>query len=1181
MTSPKLEEILELISETSDSVRIRGAPPSARAYIIARLLGHEAHLGPIRRRKVVLCANDEIASEFCSDLQTIISRIFDKSLNLSHLPSWDPSPYSSVAPSIRTRHARIGTLSALTQPRGPEVIVTTWAASIQAAIPRDLCSQWTLSLKLNDQVESPSQLATLLTERGYQRVDLVEDPGTFSIRGEIFDLFLPHSPHPVRVEFFDDVIERIRIFDPKSQRTRSDPSGSLIELPIPPAREVLINSSTSKALREKLKSHADDMGIPRSVRDPILSAIRDGIYPDHSDAWAPFVYSTPACLWDYLALHHDAPPPLVIWNDEFRCQQEWQKFCQEQTELSSDLTQGPRILPPLSELYPYPWSWAERLEKKQSIYVDQVQLLSAQEPKKGLHHFDLEIQPHSTQLQNFNLTKLDDTLKTWTNRGARIILFSSTQTQLERFRAFLTEHEIPSQAQFPVQEAKVHLTLGSISAGFQWQSENLILLTDDEILNRPAGKKRRSKSTDEAQTTSQEWTEIQALSDLATHDFVVHRDHGIGQYQGLVRLSLSGAPSDFIQIEYAGKDKLYLPIYRLNLVQKYVGSGGAATLDRLGSQHFAVAKEKARESAKKLAVNLLQLYAERKMRAGIQFSPPGADYEEFENQFPFQETPDQVKAIRAVLNDLESGQMMDRLICGDVGYGKTEVAMRAAFRAVSEGKQVVVLVPTTILAIQHEQTFKARMKDHAVMIDSITRFKSAKEQKTTLKALADGKIDIIIGTHRLLSRDVQLNDLGLLIVDEEHRFGVEHKERLKALKINTHVLTLTATPIPRTLHMSLSGIRDISLINTPPVDRLPIRTFVSTYEDTIVKKSVSFELARGGQVFYLHNRVQTIEKAATRLKELVPDARVVVAHGQMDEATLEKRVASFYQKEANVLVSTTIIESGLDLPSANTILITRADTLGLAQLYQIRGRVGRGQQRGYAYLFIPDEGLLTQDALKRLEVIQKFVELGSGFNIASHDLEIRGGGDLLGPQQSGNIGAVGFDLFLELLDEAVRELQNKPTSSEVSQKEPEIRTPFPAFFSEELIPDVRQRLSLYRRLSSSRQESDIDALEEELRDRFGTLPSEAQNLIWLIRVKLQLKKQGIESLTVGTDKISLLPGKNSSFDPVRTIALLAANPNVYQLTPDSKLIVQLQVGSLQELFFALEKLARDFSKRST
>ncbi len=748
--------------------------------------------------------------------------------------------------------------------------------------------------------------------------------------------------------------------------------------------------------------------------------------------------------------------------------------------------------------------------------------------------------------------------------------FASTQSQVERIRFLLSERHLPCQINGPPHPSFITLVEGTLSAGFRWPAEGLVLITESEIL----GSKhvRKASSRKKSSSASKDWAGLQALSDLSTKDLVVHVDHGIGRYQGLVRLSLSGAPSDFLLLEYANKDRLYLPVYRLNVIQKYISPTESTALDRLGSQRFSKVKEKVRDAVKQLAINLVQLYAQRKVAQGTRHSPRDSSFHEFEAQFPFDETPDQLKAIEDTLNDLETGKVMDRLICGDVGYGKTEVAIRAAFRAVTDGKQVAVLVPTTVLANQHELSFKSRLKDYPIVIDSLSRFKSTKEQKVILENLATGKVDIVIGTHRLLSRDVSFRDLGLLVVDEEHRFGVEHKERLKALRVCSHVLTLTATPIPRTLHMALAGLRDISLITTPPLDRLPIRTYVAKYDEALISRAVAFELSRGGQVFFVHNRVQTIDKTAAKLQELLPDAKVLVAHGQMGDAALEKAMLSFYRKETNVLVCTSIIESGLDLPSANTIIINRADTFGLAQLYQIRGRVGRGQQRAYCYLLIPQEGAVTEEAKRRLEVIQRFIELGSGFSIASHDLEIRGGGDLLGPQQSGHIEAVGFDLYTELLEEAIHELQGKPILPEESSREPEIKAPFPSFLAEDYLPDVHQRLSLYRRLSATQSEEEIQLIEEELKDRFGPLPIEAQNLLWLIRLKLLLKTNGVATLTIGAEKSTFSPDKISHLDPTRAIQLMSANPAKYQITPDSKFIAHIPSPTLRDFYFEFETL---------
>jgi transcription-repair coupling factor (superfamily II helicase) len=542
-----------------------------------------------------------------------------------------------------------------------------------------------------------------------------------------------------------------------------------------------------------------------------------------------------------------------------------------------------------------------------------------------------------------------------------------------------------------------------------------------------------------------------------------------------------------------------------------------------------------------------------------------------------------MKAIEAVLDDLQSGRPMDRLVCGDVGYGKTEVAIRAAFHAVANGKQVAVLVPTTLLATQHESTFKSRLSASAIHVESITRFKSRADQKRVLEETAAGKIDVLIGTHRVLSKDVRFKDLGLVIIDEEQRFGVEHKELLKTLRVNTHVLTLSATPIPRTLHLALSGLRDISLINTPPVDRLPIKTWVSRRNDEMIATAIRNELARGGQVFFLHNRVQTIKETTAQLARTVPEARLGMAHGQMSERDLESAMQAFLKKEKDVLVCTAIIESGLDIPSANTILVDRADHFGLSQLYQIRGRVGRGQVRAYAYLMTPEEAPITEDARKRLDVIQRFIELGSGFSIASHDLEMRGGGDILGPEQSGHIAAVGYELYMELLDEEIRKLRNEgtPLSSDVSSaRDPEIKAPYPAFLPEGYVPEVHQRLALYRRLSSARTEGELRDLESEMEDRFGPIGVETKNLLWLIRLKLLLKAHSVDILTVGEGRVVLTAGPGSRFDTDRIIALISSGSGEYQLTPDSRLIARANTKTIHELHFDLERLLEKVARRN-
>lgn len=1198
-----ISSILRSISEQSKPVHVSGGSIASSALTILSYLqeicaqSSKKNLARIPPT-VLLVPNDEIAGEIVADLECLASAMGFLASHppvFLHFPTWEQSPYSAISLSLRTRFIRLGTLSALkNNSENPILVVTTLAAFSQMTLSPQLFSQATLSLAVDQVLPSREALISRLNESGFERVDTVEDLGTFAVRGDIIDVFAPHSKKPLRVELFGDQVEKIREFDPATQRTLSDSKVPILKIVLPPAREVLFSPQTIPVLRENLKTFADDRGIPRSTRDPILASIQFSnapVYHDHSESWAAFAYSDAATLYEHLC-HENQSENQNQWQalfyDEMGCYDEWTRFRTEQEKYLSTRPLSAPIVPPVEVLYSWNPELAAKVHAHVQLFLDRISLTSAAEVKEEQtlksrlpsHLLRVEILDNKKFVQGsrHSLKELESDLLLWIQQGYKILALASTQSQLERIRYLLEERKfIALPPLSPLTPSKISLAIGSVSEGFVWPAEGLVLLTEGEILGAQHKRQVKRTSSVNSGSSAKNWSGLQALSDLLIGDAVVHREHGIGRYQGLARLSLSGAPSDFLVLEYANRDKLYLPVYRLNVIQKYVGSGETANLDRLGSQQFQKTKDKVRNDVKSLAVDLVQLYAQRKIHPGIQFSPRDNLFREFEAQFPFDETPDQLAAIDTVLADMESGRVMDRLVCGDVGYGKTEVAMRAAFKAVSDGKQVAVLVPTTILAQQHEISFRARLGSYPVLIESLSRFKSKADQTTVLEALKAGKIDIIIGTHRLLSKDVQFSDLGLVIVDEEHRFGVGHKERLKTLKINTHVLTLTATPIPRTLHMALSGLRDISLINTAPIDRLPVRTYVSKYDDEIVKKAIEHELARGGQVFVLNNRVQNIFETARRVNELVPTAQVVVAHGQMPEKELEKAMASFYERKANVLVCTTIIESGLDLPLANTILILRADTLGLAQLYQIRGRVGRGQNRAFAYLFVPEEGALTPDARRRLEVIQKFVELGSGFSIASHDLEIRGGGDLLGPQQSGSIAAVGFDLYTEILEEAIREIQGKPISPEDSQQEPEIKAPFPAYLSEDFVPDVHQRLSLYRRFSAAGQDTDIDRLEEEVRDRFGPPPLEAQNLFWLLRIKIVLKRAGIEAITVGPEKVSLSPGPRSQLNPVRAIALVSAYPHRYQLMPDSKIVARIPTGNLRDLLFALEGLLKDFA----
>ena len=1130
----------------------------------ARALFYAAAVANLARPAVVFCKDENSADAVCSDILALAPAVLGKTVEPVLFPHWEHSLYGKIAPSIRTRLARASVLGRLDSFADFSVLVTTLPAARQATIPPDAWQKNSITIRREESVGSRETFTASLLDAGYLRVDPVEDPGTFAVRGNIIDVFPPGARHPLRIELFGDLVETIRPFDSGTQRTLADDARD--RLAICPAREVLVNGTTCARIRERLKSFADSRDIPRTTRDPVLSSIHDGFFAEHHVGWAPFAYEKSATLWDYVPAHWP-----VFWDDPAGCNKEWSRFIDEQRRLSGEAPQSGIILPPAEMLYDDSAALTERISAATAFFAETLDISSTE--KEDALRFFLLTNGDLARGSRHSLGDLEPKLRQWLSEGQKISVICSTSTQLERIRFLLSGRGLPCRSSAPPEKGAISLASGHLSEGFRWPSEGLIVVTDGEILGSRAPRARGATSS-----SARQWSGLQTLSDLSVNDHVVHVDHGVGKYLGIVRLDLSGAPGDFILVEYANRDRLYVPVYRLNAIQKYAGGEGVA-LDRLGGQSFARTKEKVRSAARTLAFDLIQLYAERQLRPGLRLTPGGAELREFEARFPFDETPDQSTAIDCVMRDLGSGKVMDRLVCGDVGYGKTEVAMRAAFRAASDGKQVAILVPTTVLAQQHEETFRARFKDLPFNIDSLSRFKSSKQQKTLVAGIASGKIDIVIGTHRLLSRDITFRDLGLVIVDEEHRFGVEHKERLKTLKLDTHVLTLTATPIPRTLHMTLSGLRDISIINTAPIDRLPIKTFVSRYDENTAARAIRAELARGGQVFYLHNRVQTIYEAANRISALVPEARILVAHGQMPENELERAMLAFYHKQANVLVCTSIIESGLDLPSANTVLIERADMFGLAQLYQIRGRVGRGQHRAFAYLFLPEEGEITDDARKRLEVIQRFVELGSGFSIASHDLEIRGGGDLLGPQQSGHIAAVGFDLYTELLEEAIREAKGRPPSPEESRREPEIKIPFPAYLPEEYVPDVHQRLSMYRRLSAAAREPDLDSLEGELKDRFGPLPAETANLFWVIRIKQLLKTVGVDSLTAGKERIALQPGPASRLDPAKAIALVSSSPSRFQLTPDSKFIAWAPTGSLKDLFFSIESLFKELMPR--
>jgi transcription-repair coupling factor (superfamily II helicase) len=712
----------------------------------------------------------------------------------------------------------------------------------------------------------------------------------------------------------------------------------------------------------------------------------------------------------------------------------------------------------------------------------------------------------------------------------------------------------------------VEIARGVLSGGFRIPSQTIVIVTEEEVFGERV--KRRPPPSKKLDTF------LTQLQDLKEGDAIVHALHGIGLYRGLKRLKFDSIENDFLLVEYKGGDKLYLPVQSMDLVAKYHAfEGQAAVIDKLGGPGWERAKKRVKRAVEQIAGGLIKLYAARKLAKGFSFSKPGRLFTEFEESFEFEETPDQARAVDEVMGDMKDEKPMDRLICGDVGYGKTEVAMRAAFRAVLDSKQVAFLVPTTVLAQQHGITFKERFSPFPVTVEVISRFKSRKEQTEILEKLSEGKVDILIGTHRLLQKDVRFKDMGLIVIDEEHRFGVRHKERVKELKKEVEVLTLTATPIPRTLQMSLAGIRDLSIINTPPEDRLAINTRVIRFDERVIAEAIKRELKRGGQVFFVHNRVQSIGAMEEYLRKLVPEARIAVAHGQMREGELEKVMLGFVRGDYDILLTTTIIESGLDIPTANTIIINRADRFGLAELYQLRGRVGRSSHRAYAYLICPDEWTLTQEARKRMEVIRELTELGSGFRIAAYDLEIRGAGELLGAAQSGHIALVGFDMYTQLLEEAVSEMKGEPPAVE---PEPEINLKVSHFIPEEYVPDTRQRLNFYKRLATVGTDEELYGIEEEMRDRYGQVPALVESLMEMVRLKLILKR--IKARELSQRGVSLY----LTFDGVEDglvehiLSMVEKSPEKFRVTPDNKFVYLMGPGAspLREARYLLQEVIK-------
>ena len=1056
------------------------------------------------------------------------------------LPDWEVLPWDLFSPLPDIVSERLRTLAELPGLRRGLVLITL-DTLLQRLAPSGWVAARSFDLAVGDTLALEAFRMRLI-EAGYASVAQVGAPGEFAVRGSLLDVFPMGTEHPLRIDLFDDRIDAIRRFDPESQRSLD----ALPALRLLPAREFPLDPDAIRAFRRRWRSRFE--GDP--TRSPLYTGVSDGYAPAGIEFWSPLFFEDTGTLFDYL------PARTVIadftQDREGGLSRAWRSLQDRHAERSGDI-ERPLLEP--REIFLTP----EEIESGLAAY-SRVESQPFRDPQPTDIDFDFGTQLPKPLLLDARAERPLAPLQSFLDEfPGRVLLAADSPGRREVLGELLRGARLQAAAcdgweGFLASGDRVGLTVAPELQGLSLPGESLALLSESQLFGTRARQERRRRKS----AASDPNAILRDLQSLTAGAPVVHEEYGVGRYVGLQAMEVGGQPGEFLVLEYQGGDRLYVPVHALHYVSRY--SGGApesAPLHKLGSDQWTRARRRAAEKVRDVAAELLDLYAQRKARRGLQLAPNELEYQAFANGFPFEETADQAEAIVQVIADLGREQPMDRVVCGDVGFGKTEVAMRAAFVAVQAGKQVVVLVPTTLLAQQHQNSFADRFADWPVRIESLSRFRSGKETAAALEGVEDGTVDILIATHRLLHAQPRFKDLGLVIIDEEHRFGVRDKERLKALRAEVHVLTLTATPIPRTLNMALGGLRELSIIATPPAERLPIKTFVTEWHDATVREAILRELRRGGQIYYVHNEVRDIARVAESLGKLVPEAKICIGHGQMRERELEQMMVDFYHRRFDILVATTIIESGIDVPSANTIIIDRADRFGLAQLHQMRGRVGRSHHRAYAYLLVPSRKALTGDALKRLEALESLEELGAGFVLATHDLEIRGAGELLGEQQSGEMTEVGLTMYLDMLDRAVKALRagrrvdlDAPLAS---QSEVELRVP--SLLPEDYVGDVQVRLALYKRIAAAADDDALDGMLVELTDRFGEPPTPARNLLRTARLRLVARRLGLRRVDFGTHGGQLQFEPQNSIDPKKVVALLQSNPREYRLEGPLKLRV--------------------------
>jgi transcription-repair coupling factor (superfamily II helicase) len=1129
--------------------------PSGSASV-GKLIGASAALAAVEVAEhadapLIVVANDPRQAD---QLEAEIRWFAGPDLRVEHFVEWETLPWDSFSPHQDIVSQRLRVLGLL-HTLNDGIVILSAQSMLQRLPPVDYVAARTLSVAAGEQLGRQDFIESL-SAAGYLRVPQVEEHGEYAVRGSLLDVFPMGYGHPLRIDFFDDDVESIRYFDTESQL-----SGERLEsVRVLPAREVPLDDDDVRYFRRRYRERFE--GRPAGSR--VYREVSDGIAHGGIEYYLPLFFESTASLVDYLPANAAVMVPADL---ESVLDQDWHEIG-ERYELCRLDAERP-ILSPEETFY----APADVLQRLQSLRRLNWSSRTLDERKDTLNvptrlppamRIEARYEDAAAPLTQFLESFHGRVLFTADSAGRRETVYELLKARGSDVVRF------DDWAGFRASAARIGVAVAPLEDGILLPDDGLALISEHQLFGeKPRQRNRRRRAERDPETI------IRQLNDLEPGSPVVHAEYGIGRYLGLVTLEAGGIEAEFLHLEYADGDKLYVPVQSLDLISRYTGASPEnAPLHRLGSDQWAKARKRAIARIRDVAAELLDVYARRAARPGHRFRWPEADYRAFEDGFPFELTDDQARTIDEVLADLESGQPMDRVVCGDVGFGKTEVALRASFAAVQGGKQVAILVPTTLLAQQHGQTFRDRFADWPVRIEVLSRFATAKQAKAIVAGLRSGHVDIVIGTHRLLQHTRDFHDVGLIIIDEEHRFGVRHKEAIKSLRSEVDVLTLTATPIPRTLNMSLGGLRELSLITTPPAERLSVKTFVSEWNDVLIREACLREIKRGGQVYFIHNRVEDIAAVEERLGALVPEADIRIGHGQMPERELEQVMLDFYHRRFNVLLCTTIVESGIDVPTANTIVINRADRFGLAQLHQLRGRVGRSHHRAYAYLVTPPRAAMTADAVKRLEAIDSLEDLGSGFTLATHDLEIRGAGELLGETQSGQIQEIGFSLYTELLGRAVEALKrgevadlDKPLNAGV-----DINLHVPALLPEDYVPDVHLRLILYKRVAGVESREALRELQVELIDRFGLLPQAAKNYLRLAALKRDAIALGIEKIDAADNGGYLLFGEQTKTDPLALVGLVQKDGSIYRLSGAHRLQFRLDLSDIDQRFSHVEKL---------